>query len=232
MDILSNPIQKSQLHLYPFKHILIPNFFTDTFVIPLKKDIEVLEKSGNFRSYKSNFGEKREWKIFPEELEALHILEKFLGSQDLIDALSKVFSLPTESKLSLDNTYDGGGYVISPPNSFLGYHADFNYSSAIKKYRILNILYYFNENYQSNFGGHLHLLDAESKTVEKIVKPEFNTLLAFLTDDVSFHGVSRNSNEFSRRSFNIYYYSDQPLSPNQSLEPHKTLWVKDDSHHH
>ena len=89
-----------------------------------------------------------------------------------------------------------------------------------------------NKDYRENFGGHLHLLDSGSKTVEGKVLPKANTILAFKTDDVSFHGVSRNSAEFNRRSFNIYYYTDQPISSNQSDMPHKTLWLDTDLHDH
>ena len=95
-----------------------------------------------------------------------------------------------------------------------------------------NILIYLNQDNSSDFGGQLHLLDADSNTVEKIVSPKFGTMLGFYTDDKSFHGVSKNKNGFFRRSLNLYYYSETPISPNQSNEPHKTIWVESKTHNH
>jgi Rps23 Pro-64 3,4-dihydroxylase Tpa1-like proline 4-hydroxylase len=95
----------------------------------------------------------------------------------------------------------------------------------------MNVLYYFNENYQENLGGVLHLLDSETKTVEKMVYPRRNTLLCFLTDDLSFHGVSINNENFFRRSFNIYFYTRTPLNSSQSFQPHKTLWISEVEKH-
>lgn len=229
---LSSQIQNSELEQYPFKHVIIRDFLPKTFVNSLLNELHLLEDSEPpTKKYSSEHGEKREWKLFPEKFSHLRFWMNYLQSTELISTLAQKFDLPKDAPLSPDHTYDGGGYVISPPGAFLGYHADFNFSSAVNKYRVLNVLYYVNTNYESNMGGHLHLLDSDSKTVESIVEPRLNTFLAFLTDDISFHGVSKNSQTFSRRSFNIYYYSEKPLSLYQSLDPHKTLWVTTDHNH-
>lgn len=217
---------------YPFKHLVLNDFLCEGSLHDLQSDVRRLEMQENYRSYESDFGIKKEWKNFPKELSNLNQFLESLQGEDFISSLTEKFSLPTHVKISPDSTYDGGGYVISPPGSFLGYHADFNFSSNTEKYRILNVLYYMNDDYERNFGGHLHLLDSESKTVEKVVEPKINTLLAFLTDDISFHGVSRNASKFHRRSFNLYYYAEEPLSANQSKDPHKTLWVSPEIHNH
>jgi Rps23 Pro-64 3,4-dihydroxylase Tpa1-like proline 4-hydroxylase len=192
----------------------------------------VLEQSAPTSIFKSNFGEKKEWKEFPTELVHLTGLLDYLSGSEFIESLRTKFDIPKEIKLYPDDSYDGGGYVISPPGSYLGYHADFNFSSHARKYRVLNVLIYMNEEYHRNQGGLLHLLDPDSKTVEAEVMPEANTMLAFFTDDISFHGVSRNNHNFFRRSFNLYYYADQPISTNQGSDPHKTIWLDTEVHSH
>jgi Rps23 Pro-64 3,4-dihydroxylase Tpa1-like proline 4-hydroxylase len=231
MENLISKIQVSKAENYPFSHVVIKDFLQEEFLIALRNDLSVLEGSGNFRKYETQYGVKKEWKTFPNELESLSKFTQFMSSERFIGVIAKQLGLENSDQLTPDPTYDGGGYVISPPGSFLGYHADFNFSSAADKYRVMNVLFYMNENYQIDQGGHLHLLDVDSKTVEKTVLPIENTLLAFATDDVSFHGVSKNNGLF-RKSFNFYYYSDQPLSPNQAIEPHRTLWVSPDEHEH
>ena len=224
-------IDDTNISNYPFKHLLIENFLESNEIENLQKDLVQLERVSEPRRYVSDHGDKREWKSFSEDLKNLNGFLNFLASPEFIDCLKRTFSLPLETTIYPDPTYDGGGYVISPPGAFLRYHADFNYSSKAEKYRVINVLFYLNENYQDSFGGELHLLDAETKTVEKRVQPRSNVLLGFLTDDVSFHGVSI-IREQSRRSFNIYYYADQPISDDQTLTPHKTIWVSDNEHEH
>ena len=217
---------------YPFSHFVVTDFLDAELVGKIFEDIYALEKTDPTSIFKSNFGEKKEWKIFPTTLNHLTQLLDYLSSQEFIKAIQMKFGISKEIELYADKSYDGGGYVISPPGSYLGYHADFNFSSKAEKYRVLNVLLYMNEDYKNDQGGQLHLLDPESKTVESVINPEANTLLAFFTDDVSFHGVSRNRPGFHRRSFNLYYYADQPISPNQGFDPHKTIWLDTETHTH
>jgi len=225
-------LEKSELFGSPFPHILIDNFINDAEFEDLKSSLSELESTEPDKIFKSNFGEKKEYRSFANFDPNLKDWAKFTSSTKFIESLQSKFRIPLNEQLEADSNYDGGGYVISPPGSFLSYHADFNFSSGIEKFRVLNVLFYLNDNYDSKLGGHLHLLDEQSKTVEKIVAPISNRLLAFLTDDTSFHGVSRNLGQFYRRSFNLYYYANSPLSKNQSSVPHKTIWISPEEHSH
>jgi Rps23 Pro-64 3,4-dihydroxylase Tpa1-like proline 4-hydroxylase len=221
-----------ELHGYPFQHFVSKNFLSSDALEKIQNELFDLEKIEPQNKFDSQFGTKKEWKVFPDNLVNLNQWLEFLASQIFIDALKEKFGLSKEVLITPDLTYDGGGYVVSPPGSYLGYHADFNFSSKASKYRVINVLFYMNPSYRSDQGGHLHLLDSKSKTVEKSVFPEQNTILGFFTDDTSFHGVSVNRAGFYRRSFNLYYYSDVPVSQNQSTEPHRTIWLDIDSHEH
>ncbi|CAN2169996.1 Oxoglutarate/iron-dependent dioxygenase [Candidatus Nanopelagicaceae bacterium] len=227
-----NKLKSSSLVAYPFDHLVIENFLESPTLNDLFQDLARVEKSTPDKLFDCPHGKKREWRSFTESSTPLHEWMSFLSSPDFIDALREIFSIPPEIEIFPDQTYDGGGYVISPPKAFLSYHADFNFSSNVDKYRSLNVLFYMNQDYDEGSGGHLHLLDSDSKTVEAKVLPKANTLLAFRTDDHSIHGVSRNGDNFNRRSFNIYYYTNKPISINQSETPHKTLWLEVDSHDH
>lgn len=225
-------LSAAEVNSYPFSHFVVKNYLSEQDLKKVLEDLSELEQSEPSSVFKSNFGEKKEWKKFPRELVNLTGLLDHLSSNEFIESLKLKFDIPKELEIYADVLYDGGGYVISPPGSYLGYHADFNFSSLAEKYRVLNVLIYMNEGYQRTDGGILHLLDPDSKTVESEVMPEANTMLAFFTDDISFHGVSRNNREFFRRSFNLYYYADQPVSPNQGLNPHKTIWLDTEVHSH
>ncbi len=231
-ELSLNKLNASSLVTYPFDHLVIENFLEPAALDELFQDLTSVENSAPDKLFDSAHGTKKEWRNFPDNDSPLSKWMLFLSSPEFIDSLRKIFSIGSEIEIFPDPTYDGGGYVISPPNAFLSYHADFNFSSNIDKYRSLNVLFYMNQNYDESFGGQLHLLDSESKTVEAKVEPRANTLLAFRTDDESIHGVSRNRNNFHRRSFNIYYYTNKPVSQKQSEKPHKTLWLDVDNHNH
>ena len=223
-------LDKSELCGTPFPHIFIDNFINDAEYKSLKISLSKLESTEPDKIFKTRFGEKKEYRSFAHFDTMLKDWADFTSSKEFIKSLQSKFRIPLTEQLAADPNYDGGGYVISPPGSFLSYHADFNFSSGIEKFRVINVLFYLNDNYDSKLGGHLHLLDEQSKTVEKIVAPLPNRMLAFLTDDTSFHGVSRNLAQFYRRSFNMYYYAKSPLSKNQSSVPHKTIWISPEEH--
>lgn len=225
-------ISPDRINLYPFPHLVINNFFSESDWDDIKGELIRLETAIPDNKFESEFGVKSEWKNFDLNFEKVSGLIEHVFSEDFISRLKMAFGIDPETILFPDRTFDGGGYVISPPGSFLGYHADFNFSSKTNAYRILNVLIYANQDYSDRDGGILHLLDPVSKTVEKSVPPNENTLLAFLTDDLAFHGVSRNSEKFFRRSFNLYYYSNLPVSRNQSESPHRTIWLDVETHNH
>ena len=158
-----------------------------------------------------------------QDLEKANIggIRDIFTSQKVADAIQTKFSIP--HKLSADPTFDGGGLTLSPPESFLRYHGDFNWSSKAEKYRYVNAILYLNASWNGTHGGYLHLIDNNTETVEKIVAPLFNRCAIFITSKETPHGVSINKNGFYRLSLNSYFYSDQPPKMNQTV-PHKTLW--------
>lgn len=214
-------INKSVIDTYPFEHVIIDNFllihnaqdfYQGVMKIKSEHETQVYDNPANGTKYQ-----------FSQENGNPHL--KFLlsvfGSSDLSQVIAKQFGF--DQVLYPDSTFDGGGVTFSPPGTFLRYHCDFNYSSKAERYRVINAILYLNYDYQSSQGGQLHLIDAQSDTVERIIEPVFNRCVIFKTSENSPHGVSRNNQDFTRTSFNSYFYADQPLLSTQT-SPHKTLW--------
>ena len=231
LNITKHTLPEFEISTYPFPHFFKRNFFAEDFWVGINHEISAIQKTKAENVFESEFGVKSEWKSFPLEYPYINKMLDYLFSKSFIEKLKKSFGIDQRIDLVPDYTFDGGGYVVSPPGAFLGDHADFNFSSKAGAYRVLNVLVYANSDYKAENGGQLHLLDPISKTVEKVVAPNENTFLAFLTDDKAFHGVSRNAISFSRKSFNLYYYAAIPVSANQSDVPHRTIWLDFDSHH-
>jgi Rps23 Pro-64 3,4-dihydroxylase Tpa1-like proline 4-hydroxylase len=208
--------------------MVIDNFLNIQNLSDLKTSLEFLMTKVEPRVFTSKHGNKFEYKLDisnkASEYSSYGKVMNFFSSKQCAESIKIAFDLDFD--LEGDSTFDGGGFVISPPGSFLGYHADFNYSSKVGKYRVANILLYMNESYSSDFGGHLQLLHPETLTVEKSVEPVENRAVIFLTTDKTPHGVSRNLSQFSRKSFNAYFYTEK--NPGEtSNNPHRTLWIND-----
>jgi Rps23 Pro-64 3,4-dihydroxylase Tpa1-like proline 4-hydroxylase len=220
LNYVKDKIQKTEIIDVPFPHMIIDNFLPidnpETFYQQIVDANGAKEKylMDNINGAKKTFGD-----IFVSEPQK-HIAEVF-GSDKVARMLADKFNY--QAPVYADPTFDHAGLTISPPNSFLRYHADFNFSGELNRYRVLNAIFYANYNYNNNDGGCLHLLDGDSGTVEATVNPVFNRCVVFLTSKNTPHGVSRNSSEFTRISFNCYFYADQPLSLEQ-LQPHRTIW--------
>jgi len=218
---LQDKIRTSLVNNKPFDHVVIDNFFSDEVSEKIYSDLMVVENLNPDNIFKSNNGCKKEYKSKIPNLFYFNFLLDIFSSQNLN---TQIKSLLNTDELFSDATFEGGGYVISPSNSFLRYHCDFNYSKNVKMYRAVNLILYLNKDYSSSYGGNLHLLDNESRTVEKIVEPKFNRIAIFKTSEATPHGVSKNNENFQRRSFNCYFYSKQPIIKNNG-DIHKTIWL-------
>ena len=220
IDYAAAKIHNSVIRSFPYDHIVIDNF------LPINNDSEFYKNilnikdcdSGDIYDHARN-GTKQEHRP-GDQLEMQQLLSVF-SSKKITDCIQQKFGF-TQS-LTLDPEFFGGGLTFSPPGSFLRYHTDFNYNTQTNLYRIINAIYYLNLNYQPDFGGFLHLIDPESNTVESIIEPIFNRLVMFKTNLNTPHGVSRNNSNFTRISFNCYYYNNRPLLENETVS-HRTNW--------
>jgi len=219
---MENKFNNSSIINFPFNHIIIDDFLSTDFANDVYNELLEIEKKTPDRILNTNFYNKIEFNSKIDNFDNYNKLLDLFNSDNLIKLIEKKFNFP-DNFLSNNHNFYGGGYVISPPNSFLNYHTDFNYLDSIKKYRTINLILYMNKNYNENNGGYLHLIEPNSKTVEKIIQPLFNRAVIFITNKDTPHGVSINKNNFTRRSFNIYYYSDNPLDNNPEI--HKTNWL-------
>ena len=100
-------------------------------------------------------------------------------------------------------------------DGFLKAHVDFNYNENLLAYRRINLLLYLNHDWKKKYGGYLNLYDKKNlnKPISEI-KPTFNTLCVFTTDDFSYHGYPKKitvPKKVSRDSISLYYYSKKPF---------------------
>jgi hypothetical protein len=157
--------------------------------------------------------------LFPAPIRALH---EALAAQEFLDTLSYVMDIP---HLLADPALAGGGIHETGPRGHLDVHVDFNYIPERQLHRRLNILIYFNKDWQPEWGGEIELWDKEVKTCHHAFMPVFNRCVVFETSDTSFHGVAavRCPEESVRKSFAAYYYTRE-APPHWTGETHSTIF--------
>ena len=93
------------------------------------------------------------------------------------------------SKLLPDPYLNGGGLHMSTSGGVLTPHTDFHLNLQLDLYRRVNVLLYFNEEWQQEWGGCLEFYDSPTaKSPTRTVVPRWGTMVVFTTDDRSVHG--------------------------------------------
>jgi len=117
----------------------------------------------------------------------------------------------------LDKSLVGGGLQQSLNGGSLNIHTDFTSHITKKNWRrVLNLIIYFNKDWQEGYNGSLEFWDNKVKKKIKSYSPIFNRCVIFKTDEKSFHGFPDTLNlppKISRKSFAVYYFieEDKPI---------------------
>ena len=135
-------------------------------------------------------------------------LNRALASQEFLVLLAHVTGMP---KLLADDQLVGGGIHQTGPRGHLDVHVDFNYIKERDLHRRLNILIYFNKDWEDHWGGNIELWDQDVKNCAHSFSPIFNRCVVFETNEISYHGVSAVECPpgHSRKSFAAYYYTKE-----------------------
>lgn len=207
----------------PFPHIVIDDFLPDetyknlSSVFP-KPDDQVWFK---FRSAAENL--KLQSQDFYGIPPALRYFITELNGAAFVNFLQKITGV---TGLIPDPHLYGGGLHQTLPGGHLGLHIDYNYHTDWKLDRRLNVIYYLNDNWSDEWGGHLELWDKDVKNCMHKIAPIGNRLVIFNTDEYSWHGHPDPMDcppGVTRRSIALYYYSNgRPVS--EKGESHNTVF--------
>lgn len=206
----------------PFRHILIDNFLPKELSSEMMSSFpdwedQIWEKEGKF--FQNEYGYKKELSNKNYMNNCYEYFFSQIENKTFIDQLQEIFEL---EDLVSDSQLYGGGLNLYPPGSELKIHTDFNYNSDIKMYRVVNLLYYLNDNINNDSGGNLDIYSL-NLDYKKSILPTLNKCVIFAPNDTTYHGVSKNNNYY-RKSISIWYYSSKP-SKNLNHIPHKTKWL-------
>lgn len=208
-----NPIDfsalKQQMRDAPaFPHFCIDNFLEPSFAEAVRDAFPSYEEAERLGHAFDAVNEKRKIQVtdaalFPAPIRRLNAI---LASDAFVARMSEMSGIPN---LVADPGLSGGGIHETNHGGHLDVHVDFNFNPDLGLYRRLNVLIYFNTDWQDSYGGVLDLWDADVKHCVGRYVPIFNRAAGFATSKLSWHGVTPVTCPpgVTRKSFAVYYYT-------------------------
>ena len=142
------------------------------------------------------------------------LLIQQLNTPDFINWLSELTGIPN---LKADDSLEGGGLHQSPRGGYLNVHADFTVHPHRRHWRRrVNLLLYFNDNWQPGYRGDLELWSKDMQQCVQKIAPLFNRCVIFNTDEDSFHGLPEPilcPEGETRKSLALYYFTEEEKTP-------------------
>jgi hypothetical protein len=112
--------------------------------------------------------------------------------------------------LIADPEYHGGGLHQTLPGGHLGMHIDYNRHATHEWHRRLNVIMYFNDEWNDAWGGLLEFWNNTMTERAHAISPLGNRLVVFETTEVSWHGHPDPLTPpatITRKSIAAYYYT-------------------------
>ena len=194
-----------------FPHFCIDDFLDPAFAEEVHDAFPAYQEAERLGKSFAAVNEKRKTQItdvrrFPAPIRELH---EILASDRFVAQMSFMSGI---ENLVADPLLAGGGIHETNQGGHLDVHVDFNFNEQSGLYRRLNILVYFNKDWQESYGGYLDLWDADVERCLGRFAPAFNRAAGFATSAISWHGVTpvRCPPARMRKSFAAYYYTQEP----------------------
>jgi hypothetical protein len=149
--------------------------------------------------------------------DSLRDVDKQLCSDEFVEYLTKLTGI---ENLIPDWSMDGGGLHQTLRGGHLNIHADFSTHHTHENWaRRVNILLYFNREWDESWGGQLELWDKDMSACQDKVTPAGNRMLVFTTSLDSFHGhpdALQCPDDVARRSLALYYFTEEESAVRRS----------------
>ncbi len=211
----------------PFPHVVIDDFLPERVAEGIQEGFPRPDFAGYQQQPDNPFQVKKLGQTQESNFEGLapfvrHMLNEF-NSMAFIMFLEELAGI---SGLIPDPYFRGGALHQILPGGSLAVHADFNRDTSRKLDRRINVLIYFNKNWQEDHGGQIELWNKDMTECVVKAAPLFNRCLIFNTTSTSFHGHPdplKCPDGETRNSIALYYYTNgRPR--HEMTRAHGTLW--------
>ncbi|MCG1038807.1 MULTISPECIES: 2OG-Fe(II) oxygenase [Burkholderiaceae] len=135
---------------------------------------------------------------------------------EVVATVAEITGLPM---LQPDEYLYAGGISMMGYGHFLNPHLDNSHDKDRKCYRTLNLLYYVSPDWKLENGGNLELWPDGTKAKPTTIVSKFNRLAVMVTNQRSWHSVSKNLCDQPRCCISNYYFSPRPVGDVEYFHP-------------
>jgi hypothetical protein len=189
----------------PFRHWVIDSALPNPLAHSVFNELSQTAKLGleNYYRYDSPFEDKYALDKFEHFPPTVRILMNYALTGPFVDLLEELTGI---KGLIADPHIRGGGIHLHGFGGKLDIHKDFDWHPRLNLVRKINLLIYFNKNYEKAHGGELDLWSKDMSKCESKLEPIFNRAVIFETPDAP-HGLGSpwRASHF-RKSLALYYY--------------------------
>lgn len=211
----------------PFRHVVIDDFFDAAACARLVAEFPPFE-SGNARNEAGELGGKSTVEKIRGLGPTYAALDDLIQTPGFLGLIGRITGIP---ELLYDPWYFGGGTHENRHGQDLDAHVDFNRHPVERWHRRLNLIVYFNREWDDAWGGALELHSDPRSVDDRVLRitPSFNRAVIFETTEWSWHGFRRialpdDKKELSRKSLALYFYTkDRPAE--ELADTHSTIYV-------
>ena len=211
----------------PFRHVVIDDFFDVAACTQLLAEFPAFER-GNARNEAGQLGNKSTVEQIRELGPAYTALDDLIQTRGFLDFIGRITGIPA---LLYDPWYFGGGTHENRHGQDLDAHVDFNRHPVERWHRRLNLIVYFNQDWDDAWGGALELHSDPRSADDRVLRiaPLLNRAVIFETTEWSWHGFRRidlpvEQQSRSRKSIALYFYTKE--RPAEELaDTHSTIYV-------
>jgi len=162
----------------------------------------------------------RELKYVSSQMDKHHaLLEEVIFAFQEPSVVQKIANICELQSLYPDEHLYAGGISLMGSGHFLNPHLDNSHDKDRERYRVLNLLYYVSPDWAEQYGGNLEVWPDGLDRPQKTIVSRFNRLVVMVTNQHSWHSVSKNVSDQLRCCVSNYYFSDHPVGGKEYFHP-------------
>lgn len=189
----------------PFPHLVVDDFLLPEIANRIHDEVRFTKSNVNSSNdiTQSRKFASTDWDSFGD---LTYILLSYFNSYSFLSPLEKITGI---SGLFGDPSLEGGGIHQTWRGGFLKMHTDFNWHEKLRADRRINIIYYLNKEWKTDYKGEL-IIQKLGNEMQKSIAPLFNRLVVFNTNDTTLHGHPHYlefPEDYPRTSIAMYYYT-------------------------
>ncbi len=213
LPILRNSFENAT----PFRHLIIDEFLETSFADNILKFFPpLLSMKTHYTGMNERKAEDTNFEKLDRDFTVLHEALSSVEFLNWLEAITSIGPIQTINDRLSYGLHQGGN------RSFLDIHIDYNIHPIQKLRRKINLLIFFNPQWEAQWGGYLEFWDSKIENRIQHIAPQFNRAVIFECSEISFHGYSRMTmpDDITRKSYYQYYFT--PIAENTHF--HDTIF--------